>query len=125
MLLSTPRLLCAVYTVTAGAAIVVWVVPWATFGGMEAWDHRSYFTVSLPLMMLVAGAAGYLEKARPWRWPLVMLLAQAITALILSGGPGNLFPLGVIVFAVLSVPIAIAAWVGAWFSASGKSNHAS
>jgi len=76
-------------------------------------------------MMLVAGAVGYLAKSRPWRWPLVMLLAQAITALILSGGPGNLFPLGIVAFVVLSVPIAIAAWVGAWLSTRGKSNHAS
>lgn len=125
MQLSPLRFSSAWYTVTAGAAILAWVVPWATLGGMEAWDHRSYFTVSLPLMMLVAGAVGYLAKSHPWRWPLVMLIAQAITALILNGGPGNLFPIGVIAFAVLSVPIAIAAWAGAWFSTRGKSNHAS
>ena len=123
MLLSPPRFSSALYSVTAGAAILAWVVPWVTLEGMEAWDHSSYFTVSLPLMMLVAGAVGYLARLRPWRWPLVMLLAQAITALILSGGPGNLFPLGVVAFAVLSVPIAIAAWVGAWFSTRGNSNH--
>ena len=124
MLLSPPRFSSALYTVTAGAAILAWVVPWATLGGMDAWDHRSYFTISLPLMMVIAGWVGYLAKSRPWRWPLVMLLAQAITALILRGGdPGNLFPLVFIIFAVFSVPIAIAAWVGAWLSTRGQSEH--
>lgn len=113
------------YSVTAGVAILVWVVPWVVLGGVEAWDHRSYFIISLPLMMVVAGWVGYLAESRPLRWPLVMLLVQAITALILSGGPGNLFPLGVIVFAVLSVPIAIAASVGAWLSARGSIKHVS
>jgi hypothetical protein len=33
-----------------------------------------------------------------------------------SLGPGNLLPLGVIVFGVLSVPPIIAAWIGAFIA---------
>ena len=108
------------YSLTAVVAILVWVTPWVVLGGIEAWDHWSYFTISLPLMMAIAGWAAHSVKSRAWRWPLIMLLVQTGTSLILNGGPGNLFPLGVIVFVVLCIPIAIAAWFGAWLAGHHK-----
>jgi hypothetical protein len=46
-----------------------------------------------------------------------------VTALLL-GGFGNLFPLGIIVFLVLAVPMAITAAVAAWI-ARRREQHAS
>jgi len=113
------------YFVTAVAAILVWVIPWVVLGGMEAWDHWSYFTISLPLMMAIAGWAGHSVKSRVWRWPLVTLLVQMSTFVVLSGGPGNFFPLGIIAFVVFCIPVAVAAWFGAWLARHGQDEHAS
>jgi hypothetical protein len=74
-------------------------------------------------MSILAGYAGYRAKTRAWRWPLTLVVAQAVTALLL-GGFGNLFPLGVVVFVVLALPMMIAARLGAWLARRNE-QHAS
>jgi hypothetical protein len=101
------------YAVTIIVAVGVWLVPWLFLGRKEAWDHWSYFSVSVPLMALVAAYAGYRAHSRPWRWPLTLIAAQFLTALLL-GGFGNLLPVGMLVLVILGVPMMITAWIGAW-----------
>jgi hypothetical protein len=101
------------YVLTAAIAVAVWLAPWLLLGRKEAWDHWTYFIVSIPVMSIVAAYAGYHARSRWWRWPLTLVLAQFATALLL-GGFGNLFPLGIIVFLLLAVPMAITAAVAAW-----------
>jgi peptidoglycan/LPS O-acetylase OafA/YrhL len=101
------------YPLVIVVAVAVWLLAWLLLGRKEAWDHPSYFSVSIPVMSLVAGYAGYGAKIRAWRWPLTLIIAQVAAALLLNGF-GNLFPLGVIVFVVLAAPMMLAASVGAW-----------
>jgi len=101
------------YALTIGLAAAVWLVPWLLLGRKEAWDHSSYFLVSIPLMTLAAGYAGYRARTRAWRWPLALILGQIATAILLQGF-GNLMPLGIIVFVILGVPMMVAASIGAW-----------
>jgi len=58
------------YVLLAGLGIAVWFLPWLLLGRKEAWDHWSYFLVSIPLMAILAAYAGYRAKSRAWRWPL-------------------------------------------------------
>jgi hypothetical protein len=37
--------------------------------------------------------------------------------MLLSSGPGNLLPLGIVMFGVLSLPTILAAQLGAWIAA--------
>lgn len=111
------------YVLTAAVAIAVWLAPWLLLGRKEAWDHWTYFTVSIPIMSVIAAYAGFRGKSRWWRWPLTLALAQFATALLLNG-LGNLFPLGIIVFLVFAMPMAIAAAVAAWV-ARRREQHAS
>lgn len=101
------------YALLIGVGLAVWLVPWLLLGRKEAWDHWSYFSVSLPIMAVVSAYAGFRAKSRWWRWPLVLLVAQYVTSLVLAGGLGNLFPLGIVAFAIFAVPMVITAWVGA------------
>jgi hypothetical protein len=103
----------AVYALTIGLAAAVWLLPWLLLGRKEAWDHSSYFLVSVPLMTLAAGYGGYRARTRAWRWPLALILGQFAAALVLQGF-GNLLPLGIIVFVILGVPMMVAAEIGAW-----------
>ncbi len=100
------------YAVLAALGVAVWLLPWLLLGGREAWDHSSYFTVSIPLMSAAAAYAGFRAPIRTWRWPLALALAQFAAALVL-GGFGNLLPLGLVVFAILAVPMVVTASLGA------------
>ncbi len=101
------------YVLTGAVAVTVWLAPWLLLGRREAWDHWTYFMVSIPIMSVVAGYAGFRVPSRWWRWPLTLAATQFATALLL-GGFGSLFPLGIIVFVVLALPMAIAAAIAAW-----------
>jgi hypothetical protein len=111
------------YVLLIGLGIAVWLLPWLLLGRKEAWDHASYFSISIPLMSVLAGYASYRAKTRAWRWPLTLIVAQIVTALWLAGF-GNLFPLGLVVFVVFAIPMMIAARAGAWL-ARRKEQHAS
>jgi hypothetical protein len=50
--------------------------------------------------------------SRPWRWVLAAMFTQA-AILFLSDPSANLLPLGLIAFAVLSLPLMIPAAIGA------------
>ena len=103
------------HLVTAAVGVAVWLLPWVLLGRREAWDHWTYFVVSVPAMSLVAAYAGFRARSRPWRWPLTLVLAQFATALFL-GGFGNLFPLGIVVFFLLAVPMFVTAAAAAWIA---------
>ena len=111
------------YALTIGLAVAVWLVPWLLLGRREAWDDSSYFLVSIPLMTLAAGYAGYRARTRAWRWPLALILGQAAAALVLQGF-GNLLPLGIIVFVILGVPMMVGAFIGARFGRRNARRHA-
>jgi hypothetical protein len=103
------------YLLTAGAGAAAWGVPWLLLDGQEAWDHWSYFIISLPAMSAIAAYAGFRARSRWWRWPLTLGLAQFVVLLLL-GGFGNLLPLGIVAFAILAVPMLITAGMGAWIA---------
>jgi hypothetical protein len=101
------------YALVTGVGVAVWLVPWLLLGGKEAWDHWSYFFVSLPIMAVMAAYGGFRTASRWWHWPLALLIAQYVTSLALAGGLGNFFPLGIVAFAIFTVPLVITAWIGA------------
>jgi hypothetical protein len=111
------------YVLTAAVAVAVWFAPWLVLGRKEAWDHWTYFIVSIPIMSIAAAYAGFRASSRWWRWPLMLVFAQFATALLL-GGFGNLFPLGVIVFVIFAVPMVITTALAAWI-ARRRERHAS
>jgi hypothetical protein len=100
------------YLVAAVCGAAIWILIAQASGRREAWDSGWYFSVGIPAVCLVSMALAFFEPDRSWRWGVLPLVGQFLW-MVLSQGPGNLLPLGVIVFAVLSVPSIIAAWIGA------------
>jgi hypothetical protein len=106
------------YWLYIGAALfgaAIWMLIAQASGRREAWDSGLYFSVGIPAVCLVAMACAYVEPNRSWRWGVLPLVGQFVW-MLLSLGPGNLLPLGVIVFGVLSIPPIIAARVGAFIA---------
>lgn len=80
----------------------------------EAWNDPDYWLVAFPLMLFTAVLLGLAFRDRPWRWVAAMLGAQAAWALLLSviADEASLFPLGLLMFALLAVPCLAAAYAG-------------
>jgi hypothetical protein len=99
-----------IFAVAIGAAI--WIFIAAVTGRREAWDSGAYFAIGMPLACLLSFSLGVVEPTRSWRWGLAPFAGQFLSLLVMQG-VGNLLPLGVIAFAVLSIPAVIAARIGA------------
>lgn len=91
--------------------IAVWLTISFITGEREAWDSRYYFIYGLPLMALLAGVLGFVVPIRTWRCAVTIMASQALVA-ILQNPTANLLPPGLLVFAVLSIPLLISAYLG-------------
>jgi peptidoglycan/LPS O-acetylase OafA/YrhL len=100
------------YALAAAAGAVVWLGIMAASGRREAWDSGLYWSYGMPLMFLVSGALGYAFPVRTWRWALAGFGGQAAAAFVRNPS-GNLLPLGLVLFLVLSVPCMAGARIGA------------
>lgn len=100
------------WLITSIAGLIFWSAAAVASGRREPWDSDAYWTLYLPLAVLLAFGLGMLFPERPWRWALAIMLAQAPVMLVGGSGLG-LLPLGVILLLVLSLPAILAAWLGA------------
>ena len=100
------------YALAAAAGAAVWLGVMAATGRREAWDSGLYWSLGMPLMFLVSGALGYFFPERTWRWALAGFGGQAAAAFVRNPS-GNLLPLGLILFLVLSLPCMAGARIGA------------
>ena len=105
--------------VVGGAAI--WIFVAAVSGKREAWDSGLYFSMGWPAACLISFVLGFIEPARPWRWGIAPFVGQ-LAWMVLAQGGGNLLPLGVVMFGVLSIPAIMTAKAGA-FVAMKRQNH--
>ena len=98
-------------------AIMIGVLTWGAISTIsdrrEAWDSSSYFSVGMPVVCAASAILGFIEPQKAWRWGVAPLIGQFLWMLF-TQGPGNLLPLGLIAFGVLSVPSTITAKIGAY-----------
>lgn len=107
--------------VPAAIAIAVGVASWELVRHLgrrrEAWDDPIYWQLGYPLLLLAAFILGLIWRERPWRWVVLLLGAQAVWSFLLAflqSGVPNLFPLGLVMFALLGLPCLAAAYAGKW-----------
>ena len=110
------------YGVAILTGTVVWVVVSTASGRREAWDSELYFLLGMPVVCMVSATLGFFEPNRSWRWGGTPLVGQFFW-MLLTQGPGNLLPLGVVVFGILSVPSIITAQIGAFFGSKRAKNN--
>ena len=82
-------------------------------GRREAWDSGIYWAVFYPISIVACGVLGYSFPERAWRWAPALFLGQCVAMLLRNGELGNLFPLGLILFGILSLPGVAVAKLGA------------
>jgi len=107
--------------VPAAIAVVGGVLSWDLVRLLgtrrEAWDDPHYWQIGYPLLLFTAFILAMGFPERPWRWVVIMIGAQAAWSLLLAtvaDGVPNLFPLGLVTFALLGLPCLAAAYAGRW-----------
>ena len=104
---AVPAVVGYIAAALAGAAVWVWM---ASGLGREGWDNPAYLSVAYPLLGLAVGLLGFFTCAHPVLLGFVAMGAQA--AIMLLGGLGNLWPLGLMMMGALSLPLMLTAGLG-------------
>ena len=96
------------------SGLVVWLVIGTVTESREAWDSGYYLGIGLPALALIVGVLAYFFPAHPGRLGVLPMVAQAVW-MYATGPIGPFGPLGLMFFALLSMPCLLAADVGARF----------
>jgi peptidoglycan/LPS O-acetylase OafA/YrhL len=102
-----------------GLSVLIGVGVWEGIGrvtGVEAWDHGAYWWVGYPLMIIAAGALGFMFPRRPWRWGALIIGAQLVWSFIGAAGQAVLLPFTLLIFIALGIPCVLASYLGAWLT---------
>jgi hypothetical protein len=103
--------------VAVACGIAGWEIMQFLHPGREPWDLSEYWKAVYPGMMAVAALLGYHAPDRPWRWGLAIVMGQGLWMLLrtsLKSGFPNLWPMSLVLLAVLSLPCIGAAYFGAY-----------
>jgi hypothetical protein len=87
----------------------------ALSGRREAWDSPLFWTVGLPAAAIASAAIGFSSRGGDWRWAALVVPSQTMTMMVRSGELGGLWPLAVILSAILSAPFVLASFIGSRF----------
>lgn len=103
----------------AAAGALTWIGICIADDRREAFDSPLYLTVGLPLLAVLCFVLGRARPGRTWRIAFACGGGQALVAFVANPG-ANLLPLGLIAFALLSLPLAAAAALGGRLSPHGN-----
>jgi len=92
------------YLLATAAGMSLWFAASYISGSREPWDARIYWNAAYPLAIFLSGMLGFYFPVRPWRWAVALFLSQFLAMTIRNGEIGNLWPLGLMLFALLSIP---------------------
>jgi hypothetical protein len=102
-----------------GAA--AWLVPSAITGKAEAWDDPIYFQAALPALAVAVFALGIAFPIRAWRWGPLAMAGQALALLLANpSGDLSLLPVGIILMALISIPLALLSGLGSLLTRRGR-----
>lgn len=105
------------YAIAAIVGTALWIGASLISGKREAWDAAVYWTTAYPIAIALSGLLGFAYPQATWRWPLAIFLFQFVGMVIRNGELGGLWPLGMMMFAVLSIPGMLFARLAAWLRA--------
>ncbi|ESU29446.1 hypothetical protein FLJC2902T_08490 [Flavobacterium limnosediminis JC2902] len=103
------------YPVSIGTGIIFWITLCNLTDQTEAWDSVHYYTIGLPVFMLINLFFGYIAPNNAWKWGALSTMAQLIP-LILMSEPSPFWAVGVITFVIFSIPAILAAMLGSKLS---------
>ena len=100
------------YVLSAAMGLALWIMVAMVTGKREPWDANVYWTGAYPLAVIGSAFLGYLFPEKPWRWAAMVMLMQLVVMTI-RGSDLSLWPLALIVLAILTIPPALAGMLAA------------
>jgi hypothetical protein len=94
------------------AGALSWLLITAYGARHVAWDSPLYYLAAMPALALMSSALAYLNPERPWRYALAPYAGQAAAGLAVSP-IGDVLPLGIFLFPLLSLPGMVLAYLAA------------
>lgn len=110
-----PRPSLAPASIAVASGVALWFLGALLTGKREPWDGSAYWAVVYPAAILAAALLGRAYPERPWRWALLLFEAQFLAMCVRNGELGNLWPIGMALFAVIALPAVAAAKIAARF----------
>lgn len=110
--------------IAAVAGVALWFTTSMLTGQREAWDSSLYWSVTYPAALVTCAVLGYAYPRRSWLWALVLFASQFVAMLIQARELGNLWPLGLAMIAIMSLPGVWAARIAARFSGASREEAA-
>lgn len=86
------------------AGIALWFLAAVLTTKREPWDSNTYWVFVYPLALFACALLGRRFPDRPWRWALVLFEAQFLAMAVRNGELGNLWPIGMLMFAIVALP---------------------
>lgn len=108
----------------ASGGFALWFMTSLLTGKREAWDGGAYWIIAYPVAIAACALLGYRFPDRPWRWALVLFVSQFLAMCVRNGELGNLWPLGMVMFAVIGLPGICVAQVAARFGRKASQGEA-
>jgi hypothetical protein len=97
------------FLLAAAIGAALWSAAALISGRPEPWDGAGYWALAYPLSILACALLGYSYPERSWRWALLLFEAQFVAMCVRNGELGNLWPLGMVLFAIVALPGVFAA----------------
>ena len=110
--------------IAVAVGVALWFATSLLSGKRESWDASAYWVVAWPAAVLTCAFLGYAYPERPWRWALVLFESQFLAMCIRNGELGNLWPMGMALFAVIALPGVVAARFASRFSSRSEDGAA-
>ncbi len=98
--------------VVCGALIMVVLASIA--GGRELLHSGFFFVAGVPAGMAMAAVFAWRWPQRAWSYGVAVALGQSLMTFILAGAFGSLLPVTLLLFLVLTVPMAFSGGVAGW-----------
>ncbi len=98
--------------VLIGALLMLALTPFD--GGRELLDTGIFYIIGLPAGMAAAAVVAWHWPRGAWRYGFAVAFGQCLMSVVLNGDVGNLFPLTVMLFAALSLPMVMTAGFTGW-----------
>jgi len=100
--------------VSVAAGLAIWWGVVVLVGDADPMQHKEYFLIGYPLLLVVSGVLGWRYDTKAWHSGIWMFGAQFLIGLFTIKSDMNLWPIGLVVFAVLMVPCCGTALLGAY-----------
>ncbi len=98
--------------ISAAVAAGTWMGIRIWDGRTEAWDSSLYWSVGFPFMLIAVLLIAIKWPEKPWRYGLVVMATQAFVGAIPAFPNLQIWPLSLIMFFILSLPLVVTASIG-------------